>query len=276
MSDPNYSFSGFQALSPNKPLPAAELDAELIAIHRLLDKVSSQIAQVWRSDGGIANGVVTLDSLAPNVKEALEGGGGSGGPVGPNGVGFADLADELIAGPAAAAAATAGDRLMVPAAVRVTIDALRPFATRIEAEGGSAAGVVLSPARGRDMLDALRAFATEEDAEEAVREDAVLSPATGARQIGALRPVASAGPTLTWGPIAAGASESQTITVPGAGVGDRVIWSLPPAGIAPGLVVTAWVSAASTVTFRITNVTGGSLTPFGGAATSLNISALGF
>jgi hypothetical protein len=66
---------------------------------------------------------------------------------------------------------------------------------------------------------------------------------------------------LTWGLIAAGASATQTITVAGAATGDRVILGLPAAGVTAGLIPTYWVSSANTVTVRLTNITGGGLTP---------------
>lgn len=56
--------------------------------------------------------------------------------------------------------------------------------------------------------------------------------------------------------IAAAASATLTVNVPGAVVGDAVIVSgADAAGPTAGLLFTAWVSAAGVVTVRATNVT---------------------
>lgn len=66
--------------------------------------------------------------------------------------------------------------------------------------------------------------------------------------------------TINYGSISAAASEDQTITVTGAAVGDPVIIGLP-AAIETGLVFTAFVSAADTVTLRASNITGSPIDP---------------
>ena len=66
---------------------------------------------------------------------------------------------------------------------------------------------------------------------------------------------------LGFGPITTGAcAADQTISVPGASVGDAVApgW---PIGIGAGLIGNMWVSAPNTVAVRICNLSGGTVTP---------------
>lgn len=68
--------------------------------------------------------------------------------------------------------------------------------------------------------------------------------------------------TLTYTSIATNVTQDQTVTVSGASINDFVMVGSPAliTGNA-GLNVTAFVSAANTVTIRITNSTAGSITP---------------
>lgn len=68
--------------------------------------------------------------------------------------------------------------------------------------------------------------------------------------------------TATWSPgsIAAGASATTTVTVPGVALGDLAMASYS-AALQAGLTITAHVSAANTVTVVIHNTTAGPLTP---------------
>ena len=70
------------------------------------------------------------------------------------------------------------------------------------------------------------------------------------------RPVLTAEAALDFPSIAAAASSALTIAVPGAAVNDPVVLGLPAAPTA-GLLFTAYVSAADTVTVRATNITAG-------------------
>ncbi len=65
---------------------------------------------------------------------------------------------------------------------------------------------------------------------------------------------------INFGSINGAASEDQTITVTGAVAGDMVLIGLP-AAIETGLVFTAFVSAANTVTLRASNITGSPINP---------------
>jgi predicted RecA/RadA family phage recombinase len=72
------------------------------------------------------------------------------------------------------------------------------------------------------------------------------------------RPVLTAEAALDFPSIAAAASSALTISVPGAAVGDIATVGLPAVPTA-GLLFTAWVSAADTVTVRATNITAGAI-----------------
>jgi hypothetical protein len=66
--------------------------------------------------------------------------------------------------------------------------------------------------------------------------------------------------TLDFPSIAAGASQTLTVTVNGAATGDAVI-ATPPATLPNGLVPIAYVSSADTVTIRLNNVTASAIDP---------------
>jgi hypothetical protein len=65
-----YSFSGFQANNPATPLPAPQLDSELGNVSASIASVISALGSVRRSDGALANGIVTYDSLGPALQTA--------------------------------------------------------------------------------------------------------------------------------------------------------------------------------------------------------------
>lgn len=76
--------------------------------------------------------------------------------------------------------------------------------------------------------------------------------------------------TLDFPSIAAGATAELTITLTGCSAGDQVIVG-PPSTLAAGLMVTAYCSAANTVTIRLHNTTAGAIDP---AAGSYKVSVL--
>ena len=78
MADPTkftrgYDFSAYQAVTPSKPLPGAELDTDLDNIETSIDEIVTAIADVRRSDGKLQNGSVISDSLSPEVSAYLVG-----------------------------------------------------------------------------------------------------------------------------------------------------------------------------------------------------------
>jgi len=63
-----YSFSAFQANSPSRPLPAPNLDMELANISASTESLRSAVADIRRSDGKLANSIVSYDALAPEIR----------------------------------------------------------------------------------------------------------------------------------------------------------------------------------------------------------------
>lgn len=69
MADPTpytrlYNFTDFQTVNPNKPLPATQLDNELNAVALTVGQIKSNLGQLQRSDGALANQTVTPESLS--------------------------------------------------------------------------------------------------------------------------------------------------------------------------------------------------------------------
>src|SRR5690606_9479335 len=65
--DRDYSFAGFQANSPQTPLPGQKVDAELDDVSKAVESLVAAVKDVRRSDGKLRNGIVTAESLAPDV-----------------------------------------------------------------------------------------------------------------------------------------------------------------------------------------------------------------
>lgn len=76
--------------------------------------------------------------------------------------------------------------------------------------------------------------------------------------------------TFTWTPaqVAQTAAPVQTVTVTGAQVGDAVL-VCPPSATTGVALVSAWVSAADTLSVQFDNPTGGALTPPSGTYTAI-------
>jgi hypothetical protein len=69
----SFSFAGFQATSPQEPLPGGSLDNELANIATALNTTIDALQNVRRADGALVNGIVTLDSLADEVTTKFQG-----------------------------------------------------------------------------------------------------------------------------------------------------------------------------------------------------------
>lgn len=69
----SFSFAGFQATSPQEPLPGGSLDNELANIATALGSTIDALKDIRRADGALVNGVVTLDSLADEVTTKFQG-----------------------------------------------------------------------------------------------------------------------------------------------------------------------------------------------------------
>jgi len=69
----SFSFAGFQATSPQEPLPGDDLDNELANIATALNTTIDALKDVRREDGALVNDIVTLDSLADEVVTKFQG-----------------------------------------------------------------------------------------------------------------------------------------------------------------------------------------------------------
>ena len=273
MSDPTpytvtYSFNGWQAINPDRPLPAAQLDIQLASIEAVTNEIVDAITSIRRADGGLQNGVVTYDGLSDDLKALLQ-------TADPR-VTVADLNPSAFANTAEAQAGVANDRVMTPLRVAEALDTLRAYASQAEAEVGSENTKVMTPLRVKQALDAQRPYASQAEAEAGSENMKVVTSLRSKQALDAQRPAFTASASLTWGSIAAGASATQVITCAGALANDRVLLGLAAAGLAAGLIPQAWVSSSGNITVRITNVTAGALTPHGGSATTYSVTAVRF
>lgn len=273
MSDPTpytvtYSFNGWQALNPDRPLPAAQLDIQLASLEAVTNEIVDAVTSIRRADGGLQNGVVTYDGLNDDLKALLQ-------TADPR-VTVADLNPSAFANTTEAQAGVANDRIMTPLRVSEALATLRALASQAEAEAGVENTKMMTPLRVKQALDVLRAFASQAEAEAGAENTKVTTSLRVKQAVTAQRPAFTASASLTWGSITAGASATQVIACAGAAVNDRVLLGLAAAGLAAGLIPTFWVSSAGNITVRITNVTAGALTPHSGAATTYAVTAVRF
>lgn len=71
---PSYSFSGWQATNPSKPLPAPQVDNELANVSLSLTETIDALKDIRRSDGKLVNQVVTFESLDNDLRAEYSGG----------------------------------------------------------------------------------------------------------------------------------------------------------------------------------------------------------
>ncbi len=131
---PAYSFDGYQAVNPDDPLPAAELDNELANISSAIVSVRGALLDIRASDGSLVNGIVDFDALDPDVAETIRRETGS--------VTVLDLSPTVFASQAQAQAGIVNDKIMTPLRTREAIDArtLPPTYTY----GGTANAITLT------------------------------------------------------------------------------------------------------------------------------------
>lgn len=248
-----YSFAGFQALNPGRPLPADSVDIQFSNVSASVTSIIAAVNQVRRADGALQNGTVTFDSLDPQLAAII---GGT------NDITVPDINAAAFATQTEAEVGVSNDKLMTPLRTEQAVSAQRPFASQGQAQSGSdTSDTVMTPLRVRESITARRPFASQVQAQNGVNTTTVMSPLRTSEAIDERRPAFTATANLTFGAIGAGASVSQTVSVAGAEEGDGVVVGLPAAGLDAGLIPFAWVSSAGSVTLRITNITGGSITP---------------
>lgn len=248
----SYSFTGYQAINPAKPLPAPEIDTQFSNLSASVGSIIAAVDQVRRSDGAIQNGVVTFDSLDPQLAAII---GGT------NEITVPDISATAFASQPEAEGGVSNDKLMTPLRSNQALDALRPYASQSQAQAGANNTAVVTPLRVKEAMDAQRPLATTGQATTATDNAAVMTPLRTKQQIDAVRTANTATAELTYGSVGANASSVQSVSVPGAQVGDGVVIGLPAAGIDAGLVATAFVAAPGSVTLRLTNLTGAAITP---------------
>jgi hypothetical protein len=66
-----YSFAGYQATNPNRPLPGPALDNELEEIEQSLTEAISGLNDIRRADGQLRNGIVGRDALSPDLSTGV-------------------------------------------------------------------------------------------------------------------------------------------------------------------------------------------------------------
>ena len=64
---PSFSFSGYQAQQPDRPLPGVRTDTEYNNIAQSLGVTIDALADIRRDDGQLQNGIVTPESLSPGM-----------------------------------------------------------------------------------------------------------------------------------------------------------------------------------------------------------------
>lgn len=62
-----YSFTTWQSQHPSDPLPGDQVDAELNAVKATTDEIATNLAEIQRDDGQLANASVGLEQLKPEV-----------------------------------------------------------------------------------------------------------------------------------------------------------------------------------------------------------------
>lgn len=67
-----YNFTDHQTVNPSRPLPAAQVDAELNAIEQTLGQTLANLAQIQRDDGQLANQSVTPESLSAGTLALIQ------------------------------------------------------------------------------------------------------------------------------------------------------------------------------------------------------------
>jgi len=77
MADPvkpdiEYSYTGFQQATQDRPFPGTQLDADLAELKRASDDTIDALSDVRRADGKLNNKIVTTDSLADGVLVGIE------------------------------------------------------------------------------------------------------------------------------------------------------------------------------------------------------------
>lgn len=68
--DITYSYAGFQQSQGDNSFPGTQLDADLAGLQDSIGAVAGFVKGITRSNGSLANGIVTYDSLSPGLQTA--------------------------------------------------------------------------------------------------------------------------------------------------------------------------------------------------------------
>lgn len=68
----DYSFASYQANAPQKPLPGQKVDQELDNLSQATDLLVDGLNDIRRSDGQLKNGIVTAETLSPELTTGLK------------------------------------------------------------------------------------------------------------------------------------------------------------------------------------------------------------
>jgi hypothetical protein len=68
---PGYDYSDFEQNNPTEPKPGGQLDNDFANIATSINETIDALKTVRRSDGKLANGIVTFDSLSTSIKAVL-------------------------------------------------------------------------------------------------------------------------------------------------------------------------------------------------------------
>ena len=69
---PSFSYTGYERSKPTDPKPGPQLDHDFASIATTTDSIVNSIKDIRRSDGQLNNGIVTLDTLAEDIRFVLK------------------------------------------------------------------------------------------------------------------------------------------------------------------------------------------------------------
>lgn len=156
-----FSFTDFQGSNPSSPLPGVQVDNELENVEAAINGTQTALEDIRRSDGALNNGIVTVDSLSPQVAAGVGAGALASAEAA---AASADAASDSAV--AAAASATAADG----SATAASGYASNALTSRNEASGFSddATAMAVAAAGYRDFAAAWATAAEGVDVDDGV------------------------------------------------------------------------------------------------------------
>lgn len=130
---PSYDFSDFESTQPTTPKPGVQLDVQFNDIAASTTSLRDAIIDIRRSDGALANGIVTYDSLASDLLSRL---------LAESDADAAAASAAAAAASAAEAAATADENQSLQTSLEAAIEAIETGG--VYGDYGSITGVASS------------------------------------------------------------------------------------------------------------------------------------